>query len=89
MFHVMAPEELTFQFGQWSRFECLEQSSLQIDLDPPTVREEYMRSLNEFLNKVRMDCTNMGADYLLLPTDADLGQSLRYYLHRRAARVKH
>lgn len=89
MFHVMAPEELTFQFSQWSRFECLEQSSLQIDLDPPAVREEYMRSLNEFLNKVRMDCTNMGADYLLLPTDADLGQSLRYYLHRRAARVKH
>ncbi len=88
VFHVMAPEELTFQFNQWSRFECLEQPSLQMDLDPPAIRAEYMKELNDFLNNVRQDCTNMGADYLLLPTDADLGQSLSYYLHRRAARVK-
>lgn len=88
VFHVMAPEELTFQFTQWSRFECLEQPSLQMDLDPSAIRDEYMKSLNEFLSKVRQDCTNMGADYLLLPTNADLAQSLSYYLHRRAAQVK-
>ena len=88
VFHIMAPEELTFQFNRWSRFECLEQPSLQIDLDPPAIREAYLKAVNEFLNRVREDCTSMGADYLLLPTDADLGQSLSYYLHRRMARMK-
>ncbi|MCA9012990.1 MAG: DUF58 domain-containing protein [Planctomycetaceae bacterium] len=88
VFHVLAPEELTFQFDRWSSFECLEQPSLRMDLDPPAIREAYLKSLHAFLDRVSLDCTNMGADYLLLPTDTDLGQTLSYYLHRRAARIK-
>ena len=88
VFQVMAPEELTFQFSRWSRFECLEQASLKVDLDPPAVREAYLRSLNEYLKKVQQDCTNMGADYQLLSTDVDLGEALSYYLLRRSAKMK-
>ncbi|MFO1019841.1 MAG: hypothetical protein U0903_03985 [Planctomycetales bacterium] len=89
VFQVMAPEELTFQFSNWSRFECLEREGVKIDLDPPAIREEYLENLKVFLAKVARDCTNMGADHLLLSTDHDLGEALGYYLRRRAAQMKH
>lgn len=89
VFQVMAPEELNFQFNRWSRFECLENLSDRIDLDPPAIRELYLENLNRFLDQVEGDCTSMGADHLLLTTDENLGESLRYYLNRRAARMKY
>ncbi len=89
VFHVMAPEELTFRFNRFSRFECLERAGLKLDLDPPTVRDLYLKNLNDFLSKVQTNCTSMGADYLLLSTDQDLGDALSYYLNRRASRAKH
>jgi uncharacterized protein (DUF58 family) len=88
VFQVMAPEELTFRFNRWSRFECLERGGLKLDLDPPAIREQYVKNVNRFLEQVERDCTNMGADHLLLPTDVDLGEALSYYLNRRAARMK-
>jgi uncharacterized protein (DUF58 family) len=88
VFHIMAPEELSFRFNRWSRFECLEQAGLKMELDPPAIRDLYLKNLNEFLNKVQRSCTGMGADYLLLSTDEDLGEALSYYLSRRAARMK-
>ena len=89
VFHVMAPEELSFQFNRWSRFECLEQAGVKLDLDPPSVRDIYLKNLNAFLKKVQGNCTSMGADYMLLSTADDLGEALSYYLNRRAARAKY
>lgn len=89
VFHVMAPEELSFRFNRWSRFECLENAGLKQDLDPPAIRDIYLKNLNEFLDKVRNSCTQMGADYLLLSTEEDLGEALAYYLNRRNSRIKH
>jgi len=86
VFQIMAPEELTFQFSHWSRFECLEQAGVRIDVDPGAIRQQYLQQLDEFMTKVQSDCTNMGADRILLSTDSDLGESLSYYLRQRAAR---
>ncbi len=88
VFQVMAPEELTFQFSRWSRFECLEQNGVKLDLDPPAIRDEYLQNLDQFLQQVKRDCTNMGADHLLLSTAEDLGEVLSYYLNRRTAQIK-
>jgi uncharacterized protein (DUF58 family) len=88
VFQVMAPEELTFQFSRWSRFECLEQNGVKIDLDPPAIRDKYLKNLNLLLEQVKRDCTNMGADHLLLSTDENLGEALSYYLNRRTAKIK-
>lgn len=88
VFHVMAPEELSFRFTRWSRFECLETKGLKRDLDPSAIRDLYLKNLNEFLDKVRGNCTQMGADYLLLSTAEDLGEALAYYLNRRNSRNK-
>lgn len=88
VFQVMAPEELTFQFTRWSRFECLEESGLRMDLDPAAVRQEYLRQVREFLEKVKQDCDGLGIDRVLLSTERPLGESLSYYLHRRATLCK-
>jgi uncharacterized protein (DUF58 family) len=85
---ILAPEELTFSFSDWSRFECLEQAHPTLDLDPPAIRDVYLRNLNAFLEKVKRDCRNLQADHLLLSTSDDLGAALGYYLHRRAALMK-
>ncbi len=88
VFQVLAPEELTFSFSRWSRFECLERDGHVLDLDPPAIRKQYLANLNSFLDKVRRDCRNMQADYVLLSTDNDLGTALGHYLHRRSALMK-
>lgn len=88
VFQVMAPEELSFQFHRWSRFECLEQLGQTLDLDPPTIRDNYLRNLNIFLQQVQTDCRSAGIEHVLLSTENNLGDVLSYYLHRRDAQNK-
>lgn len=86
--HTMAPEELSFEFGGWSRFECLEVAGRHLDLDPALVRGEYLENVRRFLEDLRGLCGRTGCDYHALPTDRPLGDGLAYYLQRRAARLK-
>lgn len=88
LFHIMAPEELTFEFSGWSRFRCLEQMGFQLDLDPAFVRKQYLENVDRFLTDLRQACGELGCDYVPMPTDHDLGEALTHYLKRRAARVK-
>ena len=88
LLHTMAPEELTFEFGGWTRFECLEVDGRRIDLDPGLVRQEYLENVRRFLADLKRVCGESGCDYQALPTDRPLGESLAYYLQRRSARLK-
>jgi uncharacterized protein (DUF58 family) len=88
LLHTMAPEELTFDFGGWSRFECLEVGGRRVDLDPALIRSEYVEGVRSFLISLKRICGETGADYHPLPTDKPLGEALTYYLKRRAARIK-
>ena len=84
----MAPEELTFEFGGWSRFECLEIEGRRLDLDPALIRNDYLESIRKFLADVKRICGETGCDYHPLPTDQPMGDALTYYLTRRAGRLK-
>jgi uncharacterized protein (DUF58 family) len=86
LLHVLAPEELSFQFDGWSRFECLETESFGIDVDPPAVRKHYLERFSRFLSDLRRDCQKIGCEYRLMPTDRPLGDSLAEFLQRRMAR---
>ena len=88
LFHVMAPEELSFSFKQWSRFESLESDGQIIDLDPESIRDEYLKRLEAFLEEVRQACGMAGCSYFPLVTDRPLGEALADYLRRRAAAQK-
>lgn len=88
LLHTLAREELTFEFGGWSRFECLEVAGRRIDLDPALIRQEYLENVRQFLAELKRICGETGCDYQALPTDRPLGESLAYYLQRRSARLK-
>jgi uncharacterized protein (DUF58 family) len=88
LFHTMAPEELTFEFGGWSRFECLEVDGRHLDLDPAVIRSDYLENVRNFLADLKYLCGETGCDYHPLPTDKPLGVALSHYLKRRMARLK-
>ncbi|NLX58892.1 MAG: DUF58 domain-containing protein [Phycisphaerae bacterium] len=88
LFHTMAPEELSFAFSRWSRFECLETAGHRIDLDPSAIRKEYLRRVGEFLGRLEAGCGEIGCDYMPLETSRPLAEVLGHYLSRRAARVR-
>lgn len=88
VFHTMAPEELTFDFGGWSRFECLEVNGRHLDLDPAVIRKEYLDNVRTFLADLKHLCGETGCDYHPLPTDRPMGVALSHYLKRRMARLK-
>ncbi len=88
LFHTMAPEELSFSFSRWSRFECLETVTRRLDLDPALIRKQYLTRVRAFLERLRRGCGEAECDYVPLTTDRPLGDTLAYYLGRRAARMK-
>jgi uncharacterized protein (DUF58 family) len=88
LLHTMAPEELTFDFGGWSRFECLEVDGRQMTLDPALIRSDYLDNVRTFLRDLKRMCGETGTDYHALPTDKPMGEAMGYYLQRRSARLK-
>lgn len=88
LFHIMAPEELSFEFSGWSRFRCLEQFGIKLDLDPAFVRKEYLANVQTFLQQLKQCCGELGCDYVPMPTNRNLGEALAHYLKQRTARVK-
>ncbi len=87
LFHVLAPEEVSFEFNRWSRFECLEIDGRRIDLDPDLVREGYLARLKVFLDRLRECCGESRCEYVPLTTDQPLGEALARYLRQRAASI--
>jgi uncharacterized protein (DUF58 family) len=88
LLHTMAREELSFDFGGWSRFDCLEVDGTYLTLDPGLVRKDYLESVQLFLSGLKHICGETGCDYHPLPTDQPIGDALAWYLQRRSARLK-
>ena len=86
VFHTMAPEELEFEFGTSSRFECLEVNGYHMDLDPIVVRDQYLQSVRAFLDQLKAACTSSGCDYVPMNTGVPLGETIASYLRERTAK---
>ena len=86
VFHVLAPEEVHFNFRHWSSFQSLEVAGHKIRLDPASVRDEYLKRFRAFLESLEESVTGIGADYVRVTTNHDLAESLAYFLRRRAAK---
>ncbi len=87
LFHIMAPEELSFPFTKWSRFECLEVSGRRVDLDPGLIRKRYILQVGRFLEQLKEGCGRIRCDYAPIRTDQPVGEMLARYLARRMRRV--
>ncbi|KAA5538989.1 DUF58 domain-containing protein [Roseiconus nitratireducens] len=84
--HVLAPEELSFDFRRWSAFESLEVSGQRIQLDPPAVRAQYLQRIGRFLADLEELVVGLGGDYVRLSTASDLADALGWFLRNRSAR---
>lgn len=84
--HVLAPEEIHFDFRRWSSFQSLEAAGQRINLDPAAVREEYLTRLRTFLEQLEELVTGLGGDYVRMTTNHDLADTLRWFLRARMAR---
>lgn len=86
VFQVLAPEEVHFDFLHWSSFQSLEAANHKINLDPASVRDEYLRRFRAFLENLQETVTGLGADYVRITTNHDLAEALSYFLRSRAAK---
>jgi uncharacterized protein (DUF58 family) len=84
--HVLAPEEVNFDFRRWSSFQSLERPGQRLHLDPAAVRDEYLRRVREFLARLEGLVTGLGGDYVRMTTNHDLAESLAWFLRSRLAR---
>ena len=76
-------DELEFNFGQWSRFENLEDQEEFLQLDPAAVRLRYLEVRREFETQLKEGLRKHQVDYLSLPTDEPHAAALRSYLALR------
>lgn len=86
VFHVMDPQELTFDFSDMVEFEDLETGEKML-VSSESAREEYLANLERYTSTLRRQCGRMGIDYELLPTDQPLDFALFEYLAARARRT--
>jgi uncharacterized protein (DUF58 family) len=85
LMHVMADEELTFPFKNWSQFRDLEQDGQQLDIDPESLRSAYLAEVRAFLDTLEKGCGEMRIDYVPFSTKQDFGLALAGYLaHRKS-----
>ena len=86
VFQVLAPEEVHFNFRHWSKFQSLEAAGHRLNLDPASVRDEYLKRFGAFLEQLEETVTGIGADYVRITTNHDLAEALSYFLRSRAAK---
>jgi uncharacterized protein (DUF58 family) len=84
VFQILAPEELDFPFRRESFFQDLELPH-RIQINPNTLRKQYLAEFRAFRDQLQVAITDVGADLVTLRTDQDLGTILAQYLRRRAA----
>lgn len=86
--HVLAPEEIHFDFRRFSSFHSLEISGQKVNLDPAGIRRQYLDRMRTFLDELSEIVTGIGGDYVRMTTNHDLAESLSWFLRGRMAKTK-
>jgi len=86
--HLMAPEEVQFDFRHWSSFQSLEVPGQKLNLDPAAIRDTYLERIRKFLAELEELVVGLGGDYLRLTTNQDLADGLGQFLRQRMAKAK-
>lgn len=76
-------DEIDFPFGNWARFENLENDDDFLLLDPATIRQRYIEVQKNFAEQLKEGFRKHQVDYLSLPTDESHSAALRSYLALR------
>jgi uncharacterized protein (DUF58 family) len=87
VFHLVDPQEMSFDFDRPIRFLDLE-SSFDLIADPALVRDGYTQALRQHLDAVQVGCRELSVDYHLALTDASYENVLAQFLLQRIGRRK-
>lgn len=85
---VLAADELTFGFREPVVLECLERPGLRLEVDPGTLREQYLDRLSRHREQFHATVTQCGGEIITVTNDQPVGPVLREFLQRRAAASK-
>ena len=83
LFHIVAEEELSFPFDDFTRFRDLEHPDDRLPIDPRTVRAAYLASVKRFLDAIESACGTLQIEYRRMPTSIPYDQALAEYLMSR------
>lgn len=82
VFHIVDRDELTFPFSETARFDDPETGE-QITVAPSAIREDYLATVEAFMESIRTGCAKIQVDYERMETDRPLDFALFSYLSRR------
>ena len=88
LLHVMADEELAFPFGKWTDFRDLEVAGHHLQLDPRSIRAEYLDRVRDFVRRLEMGCGRMKIDYVPMRTSQGFDVALSNYIATRQSRTR-
>jgi len=83
LFHLLDEYELSFPFDQPVRLEDPETKE-EIHVVPEYLREEYLKVINEHIQRYKDECAGHRIDYCMLNTSKPLDFALYSYLSMRA-----
>ncbi len=86
VFQLWDRDELEFPFGNWSRFENLENDEDFLLLDPSVVRQRYMAVLEDWRKQMNEGLRKHEVDVVPMITDEPHTEALRKYLALRMRR---
>jgi uncharacterized protein (DUF58 family) len=82
VFHVLDPQEISFDYEDASAFEDLE-SREQIPVVPQSFKQQYRQLIQEHINALQTKFSEHRIDYALLNTSEPLDRALFSYLSSR------
>ena len=86
VFHILDKTELTFPFYRKTRFIGLEGEGSYMTI-PQSIREDYMRRLQDHIETLKTGCGVHKIDYAVLDTSKPLDFALQAYLAARSGKM--
>lgn len=82
VFNILDEYEVKFPFERMTRFEGMEEYP-HLFADPRSLRQEYLKALEDFLGRIKRGCLAERIDYVRISTDQMLDVALTAYLAKR------
>ncbi len=84
LFQIFAPDELDFPFSSQTQFQSLEKTDHQRIVDPRSLRDSYLKRLEQFQAELRDGCARKRIDLITCTTDTNHAEVLSRYINQRS-----
>ena len=88
VFHIMAAEELSFPFDDFTRFRDLEVDGRILPIDAAALKAQYLDTVRKFVKGLKQGCGSMKIDYAPVITSQPYDVALAESLAQRGGRRK-